>query len=170
MFFNCHGYARTFMKQDNLIRRNIVVRRSKIHGYGVFAAEDFKKDDIIEECYTLIFYSEKPYLYNYIFDAGEGLSALPLGSGCIFNHSKTPNVNYSYDTDRQVMIFKALKDIKNGEEITSSYGEEWFSIRDIKIRMPFRYRYRHILYVAKISFRFGLVVAAIWLALHLIQR
>ncbi len=114
-----------------LFQNAIVVKPSPLHGYGVFAEKDISKDEIVEECYTLLTTESVDDLSNYYFKAGEK-SALPMGYGCIYNHSDTPNVSYEFHFDTQLMIFKASMFIKKGEEIFSSYGQDWFSSRNIK--------------------------------------
>ena len=43
--------------EDNkvLIQGRTEVKKSSIHGYGVFATEDIKKGDIVEECHFMSF-------------------------------------------------------------------------------------------------------------------
>jgi hypothetical protein len=42
----------------------------------------------------------------------------------MFNHSRTQqNVGWKRDVDRQLMIYYALRDINEGEELCISYGD-----------------------------------------------
>ena len=101
------------------------------HGIGVFAACDIKKDS-----YLMLFAEETietnvskvrkksdvPKLFQpYCVDRGEELIC-PRDFGCMemgwyLNHSKTPNAYHkNYD-------YYALRDIKEGEEITIDYND-----------------------------------------------
>lgn len=115
-----------------LIQKKIYVKKSLTHGYGVFAGQDFKKGDIIEECYVLI--SKRGgdrALEDYYFDAN-GNYALFTGYGSIYNHSDDDNAEYKINNKRKIATITAYKKIKKDEEIFVSYGEEWFSSRGIK--------------------------------------
>lgn len=111
-----------------LVQNNIVVKPSNIHGFGVFAKKNIVTGQIIEECYTLLTQVEDDALINYFFEANE-FSAIPLGFGCIYNHSDKPNASYGFDAERQLMIYKAKRYIRAGEEIFISYGKTWFDGR-----------------------------------------
>jgi len=113
-----------------LIQHKTEVKESKIHGWGVFAKEDIKKDDIIEEChfmsihplmYTIIKrLSISRYTFSYPKSTMEEL-IWPFGNGCVFNSSPTPNAEWNTDTVNRLLIFVALKDIKKGEEMFVDY-------------------------------------------------
>ena len=119
--------------EDNkiLIQHKTETRRSKIHGWGVFAKEDIKKGDIIEECHfmstalqmypTIKRWSIFRYLFNYPKNSqGEEL-AWPFGNGCVYNSSPTPNADWGTDLINRLFMFVAIKDIKKGEEIFTNY-------------------------------------------------
>lgn len=55
--------------------------------------------------------------------------ALALGLGSMFNHStKQQNVGWIRNTETEVIVYTALRDIKAGEELCISYGSVrlWF--------------------------------------------
>lgn len=114
-----------------LFRNNIIVKKSSIHGYGVFAGKTIKKGEIIEECYVLITRGKDPALEDYNFDAN-GKYALLTGYGIIYNHAENENADYYIYPKRKLAVIKANRTIKKGEEITVSYGEEWFKDRKVK--------------------------------------
>ena len=61
------------------------------------------------------------YLFDWSIEGGEcKYSAIPLGNGCIYNSSPTPNAEWY--TTRDSFVFLASKDIKEGEEIRTYYG------------------------------------------------
>tara|TARA_A100001515_G_C4430623_1_gene163551 strand:+ start:46 stop:489 length:444 start_codon:yes stop_codon:yes gene_type:complete len=133
---------------DSLIYNSkIEVKKSPIHGYGVFAKENIKKGEILEECHFMSlplpeklsglmdvsfyqstnigrYYFLFPRLdrYNLLEEKIEKAEyILPFGTGCIYNSS--PNANADWDTDikKRLLIFKAIKDIEKGKEIFTNY-------------------------------------------------
>lgn len=148
------------MSDIELVRSNIRVKSSSIQGYGVFAAEEIKKGQIIEECYTLFSHSKD--FIDYVFECN-GMTALVLGYGAIYNHSNSPNASYHFDTKRMTTTFYALHEIRAGEEITISYGKDWFSTRSLNVVAPFKYRYRRVISFAKLLLRGVFVVLLVYL-------
>jgi hypothetical protein len=123
------------------IPNKIEVKSSPIHGFGVFAIEKILKDEIIETCYSIFFKtdlgSNDDILLKYRFSYPCGVSpikyAIPLGYGCIYNHSDDNNATWTCDSDNGMYYFIAVKDIEPGEEICTSYGkkEYWESVKKI---------------------------------------
>jgi len=98
---------------------NIVVRKSKIHGRGVFSARDFKKGEIVikynlkhltKEEYENLSESEKHYT-----SYEDGKYWLFSSPERFVNHSCEPNTNPINKCD------VAIRNIKKGEEITTDY-------------------------------------------------
>jgi SET domain-containing protein len=99
---------------------NVIVKKSKIEGRGVFANRDFKKGEVIFEWGNIILtkeevknLSENKKKRVFLFQGKPHLQQPPAR---FLNHSCSPNtkvVNGSSDV--------AIKDIKKGEEITSDY-------------------------------------------------
>ena len=121
--------------EDNkvLIQHKTEVKKSSVHGYGVFAKEDIKEGDIIEECH---FMSAIPQAYpvmkrwsifRYLFHYPRNLQgeelAWPFGNGCVYNSSPTPNADWGTDVINRLFVFVAIKDIKKGEEIFTDYED-----------------------------------------------
>ena len=53
--------------------------------------------------------------------------AVALGLGSLFNHSSLhQNVSWSRDLTGQCIVYKALRDIRAGEELCINYGKLWF--------------------------------------------
>lgn len=49
--------------------------------------------------------------------------AVIFGLGSMFNHSSLDqNVGWKRDVDRQIIVYRALRDIRPGEELCISYG------------------------------------------------
>lgn len=119
--------------QNKLVQHKIVVKPSNIHGYGVFAENDIEEGEIFEECHVL-FTNKNSDFNSYLFEIDDKRNALPLGFGCIYNHSSEPNAAYYFDAEKQLMIFKARRKIHAGEEIFTYYGHDWFAQRGVEIK------------------------------------
>jgi len=124
--------------KNELFTHNITIKQSPIHGYGVFAAHDILEGEIVEESHLILFdkKNKTPESTNYLFKWEEDSNALALGYGSIYNHSDNPNVSYTPDFQNNIMVFKAIRTIKVGEEILSSYGKDWFNGRNIIPKNP----------------------------------
>lgn len=117
--------------KSKLIQNKIYVKKSSMHGFGVFAAKTIRKGEIIEECYAIISRGGDKTLMDFYFDA-KGKYALLTGFGSIYNHSDEPNADYTINRKRRIATIKADRTIRKGEEIFVSYGEKWFSSRGLK--------------------------------------
>jgi len=99
-------------------------------GLGVFAKEDIKKGDIYEIVPTIEIPEEEDgvvrftTLSYYCFDnEAEGGSVIGLGNSSLYNNdSDDPSAEYTIGN--RMIAFKALKDIKKGDEIMIDYGWE----------------------------------------------
>ena len=120
----------------------IEVRKIKSKGRGVFARRLIRKGELIERVPVLVLPIEETeadtVLSNYCFAWGRNTVALALGYGSIYNHSFKPNARYD-DTAPQTKEFRALRNIKPGEEITINYNGEprsrkrvWFPVLESK--------------------------------------
>jgi len=100
-------------------------------GRGVFAGKDFAPKALIEVCPVLLlnehevhmaWLSHASNLERYYFSYDEKYSALALGYGSLYNHSKSPNADYSSDTESKEIVIYARKKIKKDEQIFINYG------------------------------------------------
>jgi uncharacterized protein len=112
----------------------IEVRTSRIGGTigrGVFALKKFRKNDVIEKCPLLVAHDDDwgddHPLSNYLFEhsSSKQRSALALGMGSLYNHAGS-DCNADYAMDGDAAIFRAIRTIRPGEEITIDYGDEWW--------------------------------------------
>lgn len=102
-------------------------------GRGVVATENISKNEIIETCPLIIlgakdsqFVGDKSdtlrhyHLYQQKFDR----NCIMLGYASLYNHSFEPNADIEYGNDPKAkyLIYKAIKDIKAGDEITWNYN------------------------------------------------
>lgn len=125
------------------MRWSIAIKRFPKKGRGVFALKDFKVGEIIESAPVLTFSPkerkslEKTLLNYYIYPwrSTRGAS-LVLGYGSIYNHSFSPNADWKQNFKTESMVYRAVKPIKKGEEITVNYNGEpddntpidWFEV------------------------------------------
>ncbi len=154
-----------------LNKAKIYVKSSPIHGYGVFADEDISVDQLIEQCYMLVFRDPTDSLIDYVFDISkvghEKDSGMPLGYGAVYNHSADPNATYLIDEEKLILNFKARRPIKRGEEITVTYGLDWFSSRGVQPIEAFTwYRLKKLVAEHRRLVRMLLVCTTLTLALQ----
>ena len=118
---------------------NTIVLIRQILGRGVFAERDIESGSVIEICPVLVLdpvadmnYIEKTSLYHYTYvwpssdSSGRAIKtqAVVFGLGSMFNHSRDhQNVGWKRDLDRELIIYYALRDIRQGEELCISYGD-----------------------------------------------
>ena len=114
----------------------IEVGNSDIHGHGVFATRKIAKGAIIERCPYIVIddddVAEANRLQDYLFTSPdeEGDYLCVLGYGMVYNHSDSPNAEWEIDDDDiRFVRFTALREIKKGEEILHSYGQEYWTTR-----------------------------------------
>ena len=115
---------------------HIELRKSSIHGYGVFATEDIPAGTILEEVPFIGVPDRVARDYVFLYPrAGTPLSetigitpehALPFGYGCIYNHADDANASWSTDTKNRLFIFFTLSDIKKDQEIRTYYGSDTY--------------------------------------------
>ena len=60
-------------------------------------------------------------LAQYVFNWSEGVVAIALGYGSLYNHSYRPNAKF-YSEGSLTQVFYAIRDIDAGEEITVDYN------------------------------------------------
>lgn len=115
----------------------VFVTQSPGKGFGVFAAKNFVEGEVIERCYCIeVTKPVKGNLINYAFNYPPGTNetkqVLPLGYGCIYNHSENNNAFWIKTPDHEMHFdFVAKRDIKIGEEICTYYGKNYFKYRKI---------------------------------------
>jgi SET domain-containing protein len=116
----CKTMNKTYIK--------ISPKGGELGGRGVFACQSISKGEIIEEGHLLIIPSNESssigFFRNYIYtitDNGDNSGvALPLGNGCLYNHSYTNNAIFRSNKDKFKII--AIQDISKDEEIFTCYG------------------------------------------------
>lgn len=111
--------------------KNIEVKKSEIHGKGVFAVNDIKKDKVIEICNLIEAKRRKVkgIFVDYVFRKNRKKTVLALGYGSLYNHSYDPNAIYCINNDMLHII--ASKDIKKNQEIFINYGKKYWKNRKL---------------------------------------
>lgn len=119
-------------------------------GRGAYAERNFFPRDVVEVCPVILLHypikelslpvQQVVFNWSKLCNASENY-ALVLGYGSIYNHSDHPNMRYSADPQNQAMIYTAVRDIKQGEQLTVSYNQvsegaeprkqSWFEIHGI---------------------------------------
>lgn len=104
----------------------IQIKRSPVQGWGVFANESLKKYELLEESPIIIVGPEElgePHnLGRYFASIKDGRVFIGLGSGVLYNHSLTPNVEWYIDGVNLTQNYYTLRDIEVGEELFSCYN------------------------------------------------
>ena len=112
---------------------SIYINKSNIggkYGRGIFANKDFIIDEIIEKA---PFIEDKLEKFNgisrdYVFNTREGYVGLGFGYASLYNHNDEPNAVWYFDNDK--IIIKTKKPIKKGQEISISYGNDYWNTRN----------------------------------------
>jgi hypothetical protein len=103
-------------------------------GRGVFATRRFAEGEVVETCPTVEVADGdvSGRLNDYVFSSAtdDGDVVLVLGHGMLYNHSHEPNVEYVQD-EPDAFVFRTLRAVSAGEELTIDYGEEWWETRGL---------------------------------------
>lgn len=120
--------------------RNLVVRRSPIHGNGVFAARKLPPGQrLIQYRGTLVTHDEADGLYegsvesghtflftlndDYIIDANRrGNDARWINHSCTPNCEAVVRAHKSADPKRDRIFIETIREVARGEELTYDYG------------------------------------------------
>jgi SET domain-containing protein len=124
---------------------SIAVAQIKGKDLGVVATARIEESEIIECCPVVVLRPSKQLDSNwrrlhrvmletvfsdhhFWWDSKYG--ALPLGYGCVYNHSAKPNTEVFRFIRERKMAFVANRFIREGEEITHKYRHVWFEPLD----------------------------------------
>ena len=120
---------------------SVAVAEIKGKGLGVVANTRIEESEIIECCPVIVLRPGKELASNwrklhrvmletvfsdhhFWWDSKYG--AMPLGYGCLYNHSTKPNAEVFRFIRERKMAFVAKQGIEKGEEITHRYRCVWF--------------------------------------------
>ncbi|MFW0837392.1 MAG: SET domain-containing protein [Candidatus Komeilibacteria bacterium] len=113
----------------------IYLAKSPLGGRGMFARVDIKKGQVVETApYVLVDKDDCTCaLADYKFAHSKTKELVCLGYGAMYNHAKRPNLEHRYSNRfKNCLDFIALRDIKSGEELLVSYGDDWWAERGKK--------------------------------------
>ena len=111
----------------------LFLKKTKKFGRGVYTDTELKAGDFLEASPVVILDAWESkrvvatILNNYVFEWDGQRSALALGLGSIFNHSKNENVTYIINHQNQTIDFRTTRDIKKGGQLFVDYG---YSVRE----------------------------------------
>ena len=108
----------------------IGIKKSPLHGQGVFAKREFRPGKIIEVSpVVLLSQREKELLrhtllfgYYFVIDHPEYAIAMGFGASSMVNHSYAANAEYSIAIGEEAITIRARKLIRKGEEIMLNYN------------------------------------------------
>jgi hypothetical protein len=128
------------------ISPKIEVKKSTVHGYGVFAKEQIAEGDLLEEAVLLELGGRgkldklDTVLQNYVWTNKKckcrdceiyGFkNYLGLGFISIYNHSDQPNTIQKINYAQRVVNIWAERTIEKGQEIFINYGGQYWIVRD----------------------------------------
>ena len=100
----------------------VIVKKSKIEGYGVFAKRDFKKGEVVMTWDLSNKISKEEYQK---LPESKKIHTIQHEDGYVINKSPEKYVNHSCNANVHEENGKdvATKNIKKGEEITFDYGK-----------------------------------------------
>jgi len=98
-------------------------------GRGVACIHPIPKGSIIESCPvimlsskdTKVIHNTKLHDFYFLWDTHLKTSAIALGYGSLYNHSKSPNADYQLNDETQEIQFFAIEDIEAGDQIFINY-------------------------------------------------
>ena len=108
-------------------------------GRGVFAPGNLPAGTVLEHSPVLILTKDQwdqgkmndTILGEYAFTWSNGGMALGLGLASMFNHSSTPNVNFTCDHAKGTITFRTFRPVTAGEELCICYAADesklWFT-------------------------------------------
>ncbi len=134
-------YPQHYNPQSYYYNPKIEVRKSPVHGMGVFAKKAIKKNEVLEEDHFILVKGDwqklpklvKEYIFGWTKDLPDSKSkaAVVFGTGALYNSSPKPNATWETNVKKGRFIFYATKDIKAGQEIFIDYGPEYWESRDM---------------------------------------
>ena len=104
------------------------VKQSRLHGKGVFAAQNISKGEVIVESHMVLIHVNEnlpEVLATLQFPWTDEYDAICLSdAGSFFNHSSQPNaIITGRDFTNQIQTFAAKTAINKGNEITIFYND-----------------------------------------------
>lgn len=95
----------------------VEVRKSNVHGHGVFARGNLKAGRHLQIPYARLDDDDTDIIWNNSFDGWYPCPEIPWA---YLNHSENPNAVVAQDDTKLLVQF--LRDVPRGEELTIDYG------------------------------------------------
>jgi len=116
-----------------VIRPGLVILYGE-RGRGVFTTFPIPKGTVVEVSPVIdVPVKGSEGLNDYVFKGSvDEISRLAFGYGSLYAHSSSPNMEVEHHAT--AIVFTALRDIENGEELTHNYGDEWWETRGLDPR------------------------------------
>lgn len=119
------------MKDRLFFNPKIQLRKSNIHGWGVFAKDNIEANEILEEIPYLILPINKGESsslfidYRFNFPTGNWeYQVIPMGFAIYYNHSNIPNAGWYTDEENDIFVFVSNRLIRKDEEIFTNVSVE----------------------------------------------
>jgi hypothetical protein len=115
----------------------IEVRKSNIHGFGVFAKTDINIGEVLEECnYVKLsgWSGEDIEAYQFSWPTSPDefkYNTIPFGFACVYNSADsrdTRNTSWYCDEERDVYVFKTTRNVSADTELLTFYGDVYVKL------------------------------------------
>lgn len=103
-------------------------------GRGVFAARAFRAGEVIEAAPVLVLRAgqdalpmvlrQRTFAWGSLSGAGDGSEAIVWGYGSLYNHASPSNLEFAADPATLTMVYRAVRDIAAGDELTINYESD----------------------------------------------
>jgi SET domain-containing protein len=121
------------LKKQSFILEGVYADATDGMGRGMFTKASIRKKTIIEIAPVIVMSAEdrihidKTLLHDYIFEWGEGGKdcCMALGYVPLYNHSYRSNCEYEMHFSQQLIVVRAVRSIKEGEELFINYNGDW---------------------------------------------
>jgi len=104
----------------------IYLKKSEIHGRGVFANKNIHKEELIEKIPYIEFNREDQIedFKKYSFGLTNGKLCVMTSYSSFLNHSEEPNAVIKNNKNDEYLYLYSLRDIDKDEEITICYSKD----------------------------------------------
>lgn len=118
------------MKAVLFSSEKLEIRKSIIHGWGVFTRDQIDANELLAECHGILINPREMKRCNRVegiarasIRVGEYLYIIPNGVGGYFNSHHNNNVTYYYDKKEKIISFYSTSLIKKDRELLLNYEE-----------------------------------------------
>jgi len=132
LYINCSSYESFDNMSIEYEPPSHDIKSSDIGSRGVFATRNYKKGEILEVCPCIKQEHDNVIgkIADYLFNLNDKESLIAFGYCSMYNHSDEPNATWHIINENQMKI-ETIENIKKGDEIFISYGDDYWESRDI---------------------------------------